>query len=136
MQRLALPQATVDDLARIADFISEALEECGVDARAAYQIQMAVDEAASNVVLHGYGGRPGRLEIEIECSDSDIEIHILDWGKSFDPDSIPEPDVGAPLEQRPVGGLGLFFMRKFMDELEFHFDAQKGNRLRMRRRRT
>lgn len=133
MQQLAFAQATVADLAQIADFVNAVAEQCGFDARAAYQVQMAVDEACSNVILHGYSGRPGRLEIEIECTERFLEIRILDWGRSFDPESVSAPDVQAPLDQRPIGGLGLFFMRKFMDELEFNFSAKQGNRLRMRR---
>lgn len=133
MQRIAFERATVGDLGQIADWVSAAAEDCGFDARTAYQIQMAVDEACSNVILHGYDGRPGRLEIEIECAARFLEIRVRDWGRSFDPESVSPPDVQAPLDERPIGGLGLFFMRKFMDELEFNFDAERGNLLRMRR---
>ncbi len=133
MERLTLTHATVADLAQIADFVGEAAGVCGFDARTAYQIQMAVDEAASNVILHGYSGQPGRLEIQIECVEGAIEISVLDWGRAFDLESVPEPDLEASLDARPIGGLGLFFMRKFMDELEFNFDEAGGNVLRMRR---
>ncbi|HYN87382.1 MAG TPA: ATP-binding protein [Ardenticatenaceae bacterium] len=133
MERLTLTHATVADLAQIADFVEKAAGVCGFDARTAYQIQMAVDEAASNVVVHGYGGQPGRIEIQVECIEGAIEILVLDWGRSFDLESVPEPDLEAPLDARPIGGLGLFFMRKFMDELEFKFDEVHGNVLRMRR---
>lgn len=133
MQRLVLADATAADLGRIADGVSAAAEQCGLDPRAAYQVQMAVDEACSNIMLHGYGGQPGRLEIEIECMARFLEIRIRDWGRTFDPDSIADPDIEVPLDERPIGGLGLFFMRKFTDELEFNFDAERGNLLRMRR---
>ena len=54
-------------------------------------------------------------------------------GSSFDPSRIPEPNLTGPLEERPAGGLGLYFMRQLMDQVDFEFDAVNGNVLTMRR---
>ena len=61
-------------------------------------------------------------------------IQIRDWGQSFDPAVIPEPNVDAPLEERPLGGLGLFLIRQSMDDVQFTFDPEHGNELRMEKR--
>ena len=96
-----------------------------------YELELAVDEACTNVIEHSYQGVGGKLEIEIQPLNSGVQVVIRDWGKPFDPESIPAPDVMAPLEERPMGGVGLFLMRKVMNQVHFAFDPQRGNTLTM-----
>ena len=74
--------------------------------------------------------------MEITCSiESDYFIvRVRDWGRSFDVNSVPEPDVEAPLEDRDLGGLGIFLIRQFVDRAEFSFDPELGNELVMSKR--
>jgi serine/threonine-protein kinase RsbW len=58
-------------------------------------------------------------------------IRVRDWGMSFDPDSVPEPNVDAPLEERTLGGLGIFLIKQYMDEVHFSGDSERGNELAM-----
>jgi serine/threonine-protein kinase RsbW len=132
MARLSL-YADYSQLAMIRDFVVHTGHELGLDNAAVYDVQLAVDEACANVVRHAYGGEGGPIELEIEATGEGVRVTVCDWGQPFDPTSIPEPDVTAPLEERPLGGLGLFLMRQTMDEVQFDF-PEKGNRLTMLKR--
>jgi serine/threonine-protein kinase RsbW len=74
------------------------------------------------------------MEISCRQDNEDFVICVRDWGASFDPDSIPTPDVTAPLEERTLGGLGLYLIRRYMDQVRFDFDPVEGNQLTMRKR--
>jgi len=75
------------------------------------QVVSAVSEAFNNLVLHGYAGRhDGRVELMIRPGQGQIDIELRDWGKGFDPNSVPEPDLDA----LPESGLGLYIMQSFM----------------------
>jgi serine/threonine-protein kinase RsbW len=79
--------------------------------------------------------------MEISCYlDSSSEagralvIRVRDWGTGFDPGAVEKPDVDAPLEDRGLGGLGLFLVKQVMDRVTFHFDPERGNELLMFKR--
>jgi serine/threonine-protein kinase RsbW len=98
-------------------------------------VQLAVDEACSNIIEHAYGGEDrGVIECSHRIRDGDLTIVLRDYGQPFDPAAVPEPDVEAGLEERPEGGLGLFFIRKIMDEVIFEFDSVTGNVLTLVKR--
>ena len=96
---------------------------------------MAVDEACCNIIEHAYGGE-GRGDVECSCrvNDEGLTVTLRDRGRPFDPSGVPEPDLQADLEDRDVGGLGLYFMRKLMDEVRFEFTPGAGNALTMVKR--
>lgn len=122
-------------LATIADFIAETGHDADYDQDMIFHVQMAVDEACSNVIEHAYQGQDkGDITLSCDCKKEEWVIAISDTGRSFDPDSVPEPDLDASLEDIKTGGLGLYFMRQLMDEVEFSFDEKKGNKLRMVKR--
>jgi serine/threonine-protein kinase RsbW len=124
-------------LAQIAEFVGAAVCHAGWSEDEIYHVQMAVDEACSNIIEHAYGPG-GQGDIELSCcieNQGDLVISIHDNGNPFDPTAVPEPPVGADLESLPEGGLGLYFMRKLMDEVTFHFDEKTGNVLTMVKRR-
>lgn len=79
------------------------------------RVLSAVGEAFNNVVLHAYRGTHGEVAIEIEASAQQIEIRVIDFGVSFDPTHVPEP----ALEDLPESGMGLFIMRRCMDEVTY-----------------
>ena len=124
-------------LARIADFVEAVTRDAGWNDDEIYRMQMAVDEACSNVIEHAYGpDEHGDIELSCCIEDKgDLVISIHDNGKPFDPTTVPEPPIGNDLENLPEGGLGLYFMRKLMDEVTFHFDEHAGNVLTMVKRR-
>lgn len=138
-QRTLRVPGRFESLAEIADFITRVARDAGFDEDDVFHVQMAVDEACSNVVEHAYGPNAAG-DIVIACrvdGSGDLRVDITDTGRPFNPDSVPEPQIGADLldlDEMKVGGLGLFFMRKLMDEVTFHFDEHAGNRLTMVKR--
>ena len=126
--------AKFDSLDAIRDFVAAAARLAGFDEREIYNVQLATDEAASNVIEHACEGiEDAEVEISTEIVDGALQIVLRDEGDPFDPEQIPEPDVDAPLEQREVGGLGLLFMHKLMDDLQFSYSPETGNTLIMRK---
>ncbi|MFN8484591.1 MAG: anti-sigma factor antagonist [Anaerolineae bacterium] len=124
-----------ENLASIAEFISSAAADCGLTEQEAYYAQMAVDEAVTNVIEHAYRGGEGPIEIIVERRSDTFVVTIRNQGDPFDPTSVPEPNVDAPLDEREPGGLGLFFMRRLMDNVTFRFNPDGWNEVIMTRRR-
>lgn len=127
--------ARLTDMVTIRDFVADTGRELGLSLEAIEAFQLAVDEACTNVVEHGYDGRGGRIDVTMEAEKDHVRATVRDWGACFDPDAVPIPDVNAPLEERGLGGLGLFLMRQLMDHVEFEFDCVKGNTVTMIKRR-
>ena len=124
------------NLAKIADFISQAAAQAKLDEGAAYNIQMAVDEACTNIIEHSYGGEGrGQLRLSYSIKADGLQVIIFDQGSPFDPDRVPELDITASLADRTPGGMGLFFMRRLVDTIEFKFDTPQGNQLILFKRR-
>src|SRR5262245_55456917 len=127
METLTLP-ATLDALAQITAFITAAAERSGLDERATWQLQLAVDEAATNIIQHAYDEQsPGEVSLSWEVQGSRFIVTLHDRGRSFDPQEVPAPDLHSPLEERQAGGLGIYLMTRLMDEVRFDFDPQAGN---------
>jgi serine/threonine-protein kinase RsbW len=124
-----------DSLAAISDFVRRAAEAAGLDERAVYAVQLAVDEASTNVIEHSYGGE-GRGQIEISCgiNTDGLTVTLRDHGPRFDPERVPSPNLHDSLEERDGRGLGLFLMRQLMDEVRFDFASDAGNILTMVKR--
>jgi anti-sigma regulatory factor (Ser/Thr protein kinase) len=121
-----------DRLAEIADFVADAACACGLNEAQTYDVQMAVDEACTNVIEHAYRGKPGgAIQIACEKRGKEFVVTIQDFGARFDPKKVESPKTDDPLSKRRIGGLGLFFMRKLMDRVEFDFESGRGNRLTM-----
>jgi serine/threonine-protein kinase RsbW len=117
-------------LARIDDFVMKAAVVTGFDEAALYGVQTAVDEACANIIDHAYGGEnKGEIVCTVEADATRVKIVLEDRGLPFDPDAVASPDVGHPLSRRKEGGLGLFFIRSYMDVVHFDFSADHGNRL-------
>ena len=115
-------------LQAISDFIAQASLEAGFDSKGAYAIQLAVDEACSNIIEHGYGEQePGKIRCSYEVLKDGLKIMIQDWGKTFNPDLVPEPNFNVALDDLKPRGAGLFFIRKLMDKVDFNFDSRNGN---------
>jgi serine/threonine-protein kinase RsbW len=111
-------------LADIASFVRLAAQDAGLSDFAVYMVETAVDEACSNIIEHAYKGENvGNIEITCQNHPQNLTILIRDWGHSFKPESIPDPDLRDNLDNLPGHGLGLFFMRKWMDEVSFQFGA-------------
>jgi anti-anti-sigma factor len=124
--------ADLDALAKISAFITSAAESCGLDERATWQVQLAVDEAATNVIQHAYDDdTPGELSVSWRQESNRFIVILRDKGRQFDREAVPTPDLQSPLEDRQVGGLGIYLITRLMDEVHFDFHPQGGNLLTM-----
>ena len=125
-------ESQLERLQDIAEFIEQAAQVCGLNEKQTYDVQMAVDEACTNVMEHAYRGRPdGTIDITCEKRGNQFIVVIHDFGERFDPNQVARPHTQDPLSLRDIGGLGLFFMQKMMDKVEFKFSPNDGNRLTM-----
>jgi serine/threonine-protein kinase RsbW len=125
-------KASLENVPHAIDCVNQSAKAVGFDDRTLNQIQVAVDEACANVIQHAYEGQElGDMEIRCFLEDDKFVVAVRDWGGSFDPNGVLDPDVDAPLEDRCLGGLGLFLIRQFMDEATFSFDPEHGNELVM-----
>jgi serine/threonine-protein kinase RsbW len=132
-----MPQKTfagrLENLSLIGAFVAQAARQAGLNDEAVYAVELAVDEAATNIIEHGYGGdSDGHIHCTYEILHNGIKITLEDHGRIFDPDSVPEPSFhGKSIENITPRGLGLFFIKKLMDKVDFEFTQGHGNRLTM-----
>ncbi len=127
--------AKFEYLDEIREFVGDIARAGGFNAKEVYNIQLAADEAASNVIEHAYAGvHDGLLELSCGVKGNTITIILVDHGESFDPSEIPLPDLKADLSERKIGGLGIFLMRKLMDEVHYENRPNKSNVLTMIKR--
>jgi sigma-B regulation protein RsbU (phosphoserine phosphatase) len=122
--------ATLDAIEEIAILLEEMMDTAGVEMMDAARIQLAVEEAVTNVVKHGYQGKSGDVTVRLEILPDTITIQICDSGQAFDPTSIPPADVTADLDHRKIGGLGVHLIRSVMDTLTYSREGDK-NRIFM-----
>jgi serine/threonine-protein kinase RsbW len=127
-QRRFFP-ADYSSLEEIRSFVGQAAETCQIDPDNVYRVQVAVDEAFSNIVEHAYAGEP---EENVECAcrltPSGLTVILTHHGRPFDPDQVKGPPLNVSLKERKRGGLGLFFMRKWMDDVRFEVIPEAGSK--------
>ncbi len=128
--------AKFEYLDEIRDFVGKVAHRGGFSAKDIYNIQLATDEAASNIIEHAYEGvSNGVLDLACGIVGDGITIILIDYGESFDPSVVPMPNLKADLSERKIGGLGIFLMRKLMDEVHYEPRKDGSNVLTMRKRR-
>ena len=122
--------ARYDHLRAISTFVMDAIKDSPFDEQQRYAIDLAVDEACSNVIDHAYGGESrGEIGILLDLNESGLKITIQDDGEPFDPACVAEPDLTSPLETRCERGLGLFLIRELMDKAVYDFSCPGVNQL-------
>jgi serine/threonine-protein kinase RsbW len=113
-------KSKTENLSVIRDFISTSAAEARVTPDVVENIILAVDEACTNIIKHAYKSFPdGELIIKTKSTQSRFVISITDYGNSFEPDSIPEPDLQKYYRQKRVGGLGMYLMKTLMDDVKY-----------------
>ncbi len=127
-------EGNTEQLKHIRAFVAARVGELGGSADDVFACQLAADEAASNVFEHAYGDQGGVVQVNVSRESEDLVISVVDWGVPFDPTGVPAPDLTSGLQERPVGGLGIYLIRELMNRVTFHFDPVAGNSITMRRR--
>jgi len=121
--------AELRNLATIRRFVSETATNLEAGRAAIEDMIQAVDESATNVIVHGYGGQPGTIEIEVTREGDDLVVRIRDYAPPFDPTTHPSPDLTLPLERRRFGGLGIHLSRKCTDAVIYRVTSDGANEL-------
>ena len=113
-------KSKTENLSLIRDFVSTAAIDAGVQPDVVENIILAVDEACTNIMKHAYQSFPdGELIIKTKSTLSRFVVSITDYGKSFEPKMIPEPDLQKYYRQKRVGGLGMYLMKTLMDDVKY-----------------
>lgn len=120
-------KSTTDNLSTIRNFIKENSTKVGFDEETANKIVLATDEACTNIIKHAYKySKSGKINVNVSYSNKRFKISITDEGSHFNSKSIKEPNLKKYYEEKRVGGLGMFLMKKLMDEVVYsHPDAKK-----------
>ncbi|MEM6281037.1 MAG: ATP-binding protein [Chloroflexota bacterium] len=111
-------------------WVVEVAEGAGMTMRDANHLELAVDEAVTNIIEHGYGGSGGGRSIDIIVSEdgSQFKITIVDEGPPFDPLSLKDPDpTGKDVEDLDIGGWGFFFIKKVMDSVYYQYKSDRNH---------
>ncbi len=125
-------QGKLDNLGKIREYVKSAAKEAGLEKKASYNLCLAVDEIATNIITHGYNdnGLEGNIYVETKIDEQSLTIYIEDTAIPFDPkkkEAVTQEDLQKSLEERPIGGLGIHLVQESVDEFIYEY---KGDRNR------
>lgn len=133
MKELTLP-ATIENIEKVTDFVNEQLEEIECPMKAQMQIDIAIDELFGNIAHYAYNPETGPATVRVEVTEEPISVVItfIDHGVPYDPLKKDDPDITLSAEERAIGGLGVFMVKKTMDEIFYEYRDGK-NILRIKK---
>ena len=116
----------VTELARIVSATRAYFCEARIPERLAPAVDLATEELFVNILRHGGGGN-GKIRLQVEATDDGVAVTVTDpGGAPFDPREAPPVDIGAPLEQREPGGLGIHLVKQLVSALEYEYRDNTG----------
>lgn len=113
--------AVVENVTTVLHFVDELLDSAGSIMKAKLQIDVAIDELFSNIAYYAYSSGTGKATVEFELKDGMAVIRFIDSGVPYNPLEKPDPDVTLSAEERAIGGLGIFLVKKSMDDMSYEF---------------
>ncbi len=127
-------EASVENIARVTAFVDEQLEQLNCPMRAQMQIDIAIDELFGNIAQYAYqpGKGPATVRVEVINEPLAVVITFMDHGVPYDPLKRADPDTTLPIEKREAGGLGVYMVKKTMDEVSYEYQDGK-NILKIRK---
>ena len=133
MKELTLP-ATIENIETVIDFVNGQLEEIKCPLKAQMQIDIAIDELFGNIAHYAYNPETGPATVRVEVTEDPIAVVItfIDRGVPYDPLKKEDPDITLSAEERAIGGLGIFMVKKTMDEIFYEYKDGK-NILRIKK---
>jgi serine/threonine-protein kinase RsbW len=124
----------LEDISRVADMVERFGAEHSIPGPVVNDLNVALDEVLNNIVSYAY--RPteqGEIVVRLDYRTGEVQVEIEDAGPPYDPLQAPAPDLDRPLHERPIGGLGIHFIKSLMDEVAYvRLDGK--NRLRLTKR--
>jgi len=131
---LHVPSST-ENLALIREFVTSVATQAGLDANDIAKLELAVDEACANVIEHAYGHDSTKeVTVRAVVDDENLNIHVVDTGRGFDPAAVPQPDLESLISDRKTGGLGLRVIKSLMDHVSYEMIPGSKNELHMTKR--
>jgi serine/threonine-protein kinase RsbW len=124
-------EADLENLKEVRSFIESSGNALGVISDTLGDLCLVVDEAVTNIILHGYDGRDGNVDVQMERDGDSVVISIRDTANSFDAADVETPHLETSLREREFGGMGVFLIRKLTDVAEFRSLPGQGNELRL-----
>lgn len=122
------------EIKRLKEALHEYCEFRELPSNVAFALTLSLDEIVTNVISYGYDDRgEHHIDVALRSGQGVIEVSVVDDGKPFNPLEIRTPDLNRPIDERPVGGLGIYLVRTYMSELEYKRVGVK-NCLIMRKR--
>ncbi|MDO5131034.1 MAG: ATP-binding protein [Prevotellaceae bacterium] len=110
----------IEELERLAVFVEEVAEELGLDPELTMNLNLALEEVVSNVILYTYPREMGeKITIMAQCDSNNLVFTITDKGKEFDPTQVEEADITLSAEDREIGGLGIYIVKNIMNEVTY-----------------
>jgi CheY-like chemotaxis protein/anti-sigma regulatory factor (Ser/Thr protein kinase) len=126
--------ARLEEVPVLLDFLRARLAEAGAGDAVRQALRLAVDEACSNVIAHGYRGAAGTIRLAVAVADGRAVVTVTDEAPPFDPALAPPPDLDAPWAERRAGGLGWHLIRSVVDEVRHRPAGARGNVLTLVKR--
>lgn len=128
-------EAKKEKLREVLAFLDEELEALECDMKTVFALDLSVEEIFINIASYAYGEGEGEAEMSLDLSEADnmLTITFRDSGFPYDPLSREDPDVTLSLEERKIGGLGIFMVKKNVDEMSYEYKDGK-NVLTLRKR--
>lgn len=119
--------ATIDNVQTITDFVDERLEEMNCPVKAQMQIDIVIDELCSNVARYAYSDRTGKVTVSVDTVDKPMKVWLTftDEGVPYNPLAKEDPDITLSAEERKLGGLGIYMVKKMMDEFCYEYKDGK-----------
>ena len=122
--------STTDNLEKIRAFVKTYADQSGFNEENSNKIVLAADEACTNIIKHSYKfNSEGLIKILINFKNNKFTISIIDYGLHFDSKKIPEPNLKKYYKEKRIGGLGMFLMKKLMDEVIYSNPKNKINKV-------
>ena len=120
-------EAKIENIPRVTAFIDEQLEALDCPMKAQMQIDVAIDELFGNISHYAYAPGSGEATVGFDFDETARTVSVIfsDRGIPFDPLGRSDPNVNAPAQERDIGGLGIFLVKKTMDSLEYRFENGK-----------
>ena len=115
----------IAEIPEVSAWLEEVMRGSGFTEEAILDTQLAVEEAITNVIVHGYKEPGGEVEITSHVNSDRVKVEIADTAPRFDPLSMPEPDLDGSIEERRIGGLGVFLIRQVMDGVSYRYENGK-----------
>jgi len=117
--------AKLENLEMLVQSVTTCAREHGLSDEKLSGIELAFEEAFVNISQYAYPEQEGEVEVKCKTDDTHFIVEIIDSGVQFDITSLPDPDITQDISERPVGGLGVFFIKKIMDEVHYRREDNK-----------